>query len=105
LAARRRRHSQARTPALQHWRQRSGALSGALSQLARLAGGSYSPTMSTVAEISDAIEKLDVKDQVELLRVLPQHLKISPDDLAWSRLAEPAFEFWNNPEDAIYDQL
>jgi hypothetical protein len=61
--------------------------------------------MSTVVEISAAIDKLDVKEQVELLRILPQHLKISADDLAWSRLAEPAFEFWNNPEDAIYDQL
>jgi len=61
--------------------------------------------MSTVAEITEAIEKLDVREQVELLKTLPQHLKISPDDLAWSRLAEPAFEFWNNPEDAIYDQL
>lgn len=61
--------------------------------------------MSTVAEIGDAIEKLDVKEQVELLRTLPQYLKISTDDLAWSRLAEPAFEFWNNPEDAIYENL
>jgi len=61
--------------------------------------------MSTVAEISESIEKLDVKEQVELLRILPQHLKISPDDFAWMRLAEPAFEFWNNPEDAIYDRL
>ncbi len=61
--------------------------------------------MSTVAEISEAIEKLDVRDQVKLLQTLPQHLKISPDDLAWSKLAEPAFEFWNNPEDAIYDKL
>jgi hypothetical protein len=61
--------------------------------------------MSTVAEISEAIEKLDVKEQVKLLQALPQHLKITPDDLAWSRLAEPAFEFWNNPEDAIYDDL
>ena len=61
--------------------------------------------MSTVAEISEAIEKLDVKDQVRLLQTLPQHLKITPDDLAWTRLAEPAFEFWNNPEDAIYDDL
>lgn len=61
--------------------------------------------MSTVAEISHAIEQLDVKEQVELLRILPQHLKISPEDLAWSRLAEPAFEFWDNSEDAIYDQL
>ena len=61
--------------------------------------------MSTVVEISAAIDKLDVKEQVELLRILPKHLKIVPDDLAWCQLAEPAFEFWNNPEDAIYDQL
>ncbi len=61
--------------------------------------------MSTVLEISEAIEKLGVKEQIELLEVLPEHLKISPDDLAWSRLAEPAFEFWDNPEDAIYDKL
>ena len=61
--------------------------------------------MSTVAEISQAIEKLDIKEQVQLLRVLPQHLKISADDLNWSRLAEPAFDFWDNPEDAIYDEL
>ena len=61
--------------------------------------------MSTVSEISEAIERLNVKEQVELLRILPQHLKISAEDLAWSRLAEPAFEFWNNPEDAIYDNL
>jgi hypothetical protein len=59
--------------------------------------------MSTVLEISAAIEKLDVKEQVELLRVLAQHLKISLDDFSWTRLAAPAFEFWNNPEDAIYD--
>jgi hypothetical protein len=61
--------------------------------------------MSTVAEISEAIEKLDVREQVKLLEVLPQCLKISPEDLAWSRLAEPAFTFWDNSEDAIYDQL
>jgi hypothetical protein len=61
--------------------------------------------VSTVAEISEAIERLDVREQVELLRILPQHLKITPDDFAWLRLAEPAFEFWNNPEDASFDQL
>ena len=48
--------------------------------------------MSTVAEICEAIERLDVREQVKLLQALPQHLKILPDDLAWSRLAEPAFE-------------
>ena len=61
--------------------------------------------MSTVLEISEAIEKLGVQEQIELLEALPERLKISADSLAWSRLAEPAFEFWNNPEDAIYDTL
>jgi hypothetical protein len=61
--------------------------------------------MSTVAEINEAIEKLDLKDQIKLLQTLPDHLKISPDDLAWVRIAEPAFTFWDNPEDAIYDKL
>jgi len=61
--------------------------------------------MSTLQEIGEAIEKLDVKKQVKLLEELPSHLKISPDDIAWSRLAEPSFKFWNNPEDAIYDDL
>jgi len=36
---------------------------------------------------------------------LPAHLKIQPDDVAWLKAAEPAFEFRNNPEDAIYDEL
>ena len=75
------------------------------SQLAFARNGRYVFRMSSVVEISAAIDKLDVKEQVELLRILPQHLKISLDDLAWSRLAESAFEFWNNPEDAIYDHL
>jgi hypothetical protein len=61
--------------------------------------------VSSVVEISAAFDKLDLKLQVELLRILPQHLKVSLDDLAWSRLADRAFEFWNNPEDSMYDEL
>jgi hypothetical protein len=61
--------------------------------------------MSTVTEINQAIEKLDVRDQAQLLQNLPQHLKIHPEDLAWPKLAESSFNFWDNPEDAIYDQL
>jgi hypothetical protein len=61
--------------------------------------------MSTVREISEAIEHLDVREQIRLLQALPAHLKIQPDDVTWLKAAEPAFEFWNNPEDAIYDQL
>jgi hypothetical protein len=61
--------------------------------------------VSTVQEISKAIEHLDVGDQMRLLHGLPAHLKIQPDDVAWLQVAEPAFEFWNNPENAIYDEL
>jgi len=61
--------------------------------------------VSTVAEITEAIEKLDVREQIKLLQILPRALKISADDLAWSKLGESAFAFWDNPEDAIYDNL
>ena len=61
--------------------------------------------MSTVAEITEAIEKLDVKEQVQLLHELPRLLKISADDAAWTTLAESSFAFWDIPADAIYDHL
>jgi hypothetical protein len=61
--------------------------------------------MSSVTEIAEAIGRLNVKSQFRLLQELPRHLKISTDDIAWSRLAEPAFDFWNNPEDALFDEL
>ncbi len=61
--------------------------------------------MSTVKEIEEAIEQLDIKEQVKLLKELPAHLKISGDDIAWINLAEPSFDFWNNSNDAAYDKL
>ena len=35
----------------------------------------------------------------------PQHSELSTEDLAWEHAAEGSFDFWDNPEDAIYDQL
>jgi len=61
--------------------------------------------VSTVAEISDAIEKLSLKDQLQLLQSLPTHLKITPEEMAWTKAAESSFAFWDNPDDAIYDHL
>ena len=61
--------------------------------------------MSTVADIERAIKHLDVKQQVELIRKLPKYLKISFEDVAWLQLAEVSFNFWDNPDDAIYDTL
>jgi hypothetical protein len=61
--------------------------------------------MSSVQEIEDAIERLDVKQQMQLLHDLPAKMKISPEDLAALKNAESAFAFWDNPDDAAYDQL
>ena len=41
----------------------------------------------------------------KMLAKLARLLKISPNDISWLKLSEPSFEFWDNPEDAIYDQL
>jgi hypothetical protein len=61
--------------------------------------------MSTAAEIAEAIDRLDPKEQIKLLQCLPAHLKINLEDLGWSQLGESAFGFWDNPDDAIYDHL
>ena len=61
--------------------------------------------MSSVQEIEDAIQRLDVVQQMQLLRELPARLKISPEDVAALHNAESAFAFWENPADAIYDDL
>ncbi len=61
--------------------------------------------MSTVTEITAAIERLTVPQQLQLLGELADHLKLKPEDLVWLRSSESAFSFWDNPEDAIYDQL
>ena len=49
--------------------------------------------MSTVQEIGEAIEHLNVSDQIRLLHDLPAHLKIQPDDVGWLKATEPTFEF------------
>jgi len=61
--------------------------------------------MSSVQEIEEAIGRLDVPQQVQLLRDLPSWLKITPEDVAALRNAESAFAFWDNADDAVYDAL
>jgi len=65
----------------------------------------FFPPMSNVEEIEIAIERLDLREQVQLLRDLPARLKISFEDVATLRNAESAFGFWENSEDAVYDDL
>jgi hypothetical protein len=60
---------------------------------------------NTISEIARAIDQLDARSQVQLLEQLPSHLKVKVEDISWLRAAESAFDFWGNPEDAIYDDL
>jgi hypothetical protein len=59
----------------------------------------------SIEQILGAVRDLPPDAQQELLTRLPSVLAISDDELAWLRLAEDAFQFWDNPEDAIYDTL
>ncbi|MDQ7054097.1 MAG: hypothetical protein Q9P14_14885 [candidate division KSB1 bacterium] len=56
-------------------------------------------------DIKEAIKNLTDQEKQELLQELPQLLQIPVDKLAWMKLAESSFEFWDNEEDKIYDQL
>jgi hypothetical protein len=63
---------------------------------------------SKLKEIETAIKQLSLEEQKKLLARFP-HLvkiqKIKAEDLDWLKAADPAFAFWDNPEDEIYDAL
>lgn len=59
----------------------------------------------SVEQILGAVRDLPPEAQQEVLTRLPSVLALSREELAWLRLAEPAFQFWDNPEDAAYDTL
>ena len=56
-------------------------------------------------KIERAISRASPAQQRRLLRKLPLLLKISKSDFALLKASEKSFEFWNNPEDEIYDQM
>lgn len=56
-----------------------------------------------VEEILQKIAGLDPEEQHQLLERLPRVLL--GEELTWLKTAEPAFDFWDNDEDARYDQL
>jgi hypothetical protein len=56
-------------------------------------------------EIEEAIKELDRSSQQKLLSDLPRLLDLKQESSALLKVAEPSFEFWNNSEDAVYDNL
>ena len=59
----------------------------------------------SIEQVEQAISSADADEQKRLLTDLPHLLKIQVLDLAFLKVAEKSFEFWNNPEDIVYDQL
>ena len=59
----------------------------------------------SLQEIEQAIERADPQQQKQLLRDLPHLLKISSLDIALLKVAENSFDFWDNPDDTIYDRI
>ena len=60
---------------------------------------------SPLDEIERALAGADLETQKRFLSHLPRLLKLSPAELGFLRAAESAFEFWNHPEDEVYDRL
>jgi len=59
----------------------------------------------SLEEIEKAIKKLDKVEQQKLLQNLLKLLNIDPESFSWLKVAEPSFAFWDNEDDAIYDNL
>ncbi|MFZ1061335.1 MAG: type II toxin-antitoxin system HicB family antitoxin [Candidatus Rokuibacteriota bacterium] len=65
---------------------------------------SQGKTLSELEENIREVYQLMLRSS-EPFGIFPSVLAPSPEELAWLRLAEPAFQFWDNPEDAAYDAL
>jgi hypothetical protein len=59
----------------------------------------------SVEDVLNALKGLPPEAQQEVLNRLPSVLALSSEEMARLRLAESAFNFWDNPEDAAYDAL
>ena len=56
-------------------------------------------------KVEQEISQLEAREQKKLLEDLPRLLKIPADDILLLKVAEKSFDFWNTPEDSIYDNL
>jgi hypothetical protein len=59
----------------------------------------------SIKQIEEVIREAEPEEQQQILARLPRALHISLSDLALLKLSEGSFDFWNNPDDAVYDKL
>lgn len=62
-------------------------------------------TQAAIKELEREIEQAPPTTQRRLLAELERLLKVPSTDRALLKLAEPSFDFWDNPADQIYDNL
>lgn len=58
----------------------------------------------TLTQIEQSLRRARPAQQQRFIAALPQ-LLLSLETLSLLKNAESSFEFWNNPEDAVYDEL
>ena len=58
----------------------------------------------SLAHIEQSLRRAKPSQQRRFLSRLPR-LMLSIDTFSLLKNAEPSFEFWNNPADAVYDEL
>ncbi|OGF77322.1 hypothetical protein A3I27_03805 [Candidatus Giovannonibacteria bacterium RIFCSPLOWO2_02_FULL_43_11b] len=61
--------------------------------------------LSSLEKIEESIQKASPEEQRRLLIKLPHLLKLDVSDLILLKIAESSFDFWNNPDDTVYDSL
>lgn len=60
---------------------------------------------AVLSRIEKVIQSAKPEEQREFLAKLPHLLKLDAADFAFLKIAEGAFDFWDNPNDAVYSCL
>ena len=66
---------------------------------------------ATINDISAAIEKLEIKEEIRLLQIISEDInkKVNlqnPDNRYWLAMGENSFDrIWDNQEDEVYSEL
>ena len=66
---------------------------------------SHLPMTFSLDQLEATISRAPAEEQRVFLAHLPQLLHLPASDLGFLKAAERSFQFWDNPDDAIYDRL
>jgi len=61
--------------------------------------------LANLKDVEDAIKLFSIEEKQQLLSDLPKLLQLNAEEVDLLKLAESAFQFWDNSDDSIYDSL